>query len=364
LLNTTLDAGIKGEAARDRTYYRLAAQQALIHPVETVGGVLEKAFIFVSPPEIASNFRIYQLREHSPILAATLGRWGPLWLPFGLWGPLALLGLGLLLRRPEPLTIYLVLWSLGVTVSCMLFFNTARYRAPLVFFGCIWVAAALCWGWRQWRERRFAALGVGVATVLVVGSALAATAQPQRDLPPPLEYYEAQTLLRAGRFEAMDAWAQRAVQRDPDSAALLLFVAELYGKAGRLGQQRELLQRMLALADLEPDAVDVAHEHLARSYAAEGRYEDAQRELREAISVGADSARWRGYPFYQMDLGPTRACWLRLAQAELEITLGFNADARDLIATVNRDCPRGARYRGEIARLERAMGEVGGSNGP
>jgi tetratricopeptide (TPR) repeat protein len=364
VLNTPLDAGIEGEAARDRTSYRLAARQVLRHPVETAGGLLHKAFVFVSPPEIASNFRIYQLREHSPVLAATLGRWGPLWLPFGLWGPVALLGLGLLLRRPAPLTVSLALWSLGVMGSCLLFFNTARYRAPLVFFGCIWVAAALHWGWQQWRGRRFADLGVGVAIVLVAAVALAVTAAPQRDLPPPLEYYEAQTLLRAGRADAMDAWAQRALRRDPDSPALLLFVADLYGKAGRPDRQRELLQRMLALPDLEPDAVDVAHEHLAQGYAAEGRFEDARRELRAAIAVGADSAEWRGYPYYQMDLGPTRACWLRLAQAELEIALGFSADARDLIATVRHDCPDGARYRTEIARLERGLGDAVGTGSP
>ena len=355
LLNTTLDAGIEGEADRDRTYYRLAGRQALRYPGETLEGLARKAWLFVSPPEIASNFRIYALREHSPVLATTLGRWGPLWLPFGLWGPTALLGLALLLRRPAPLTTALALWSLGVVASSVLFFSTARYRAPVIFFGCIWVAAALRWAARRWRGGERWRFARGVAAWLALAVLLGATARPQVSLPPPLEFYEALARQEAGDLSGMEHWVGRALERDPDSPALRLFVAELYGRAGRVELQREHLRHVLALPDPEPDALDSAYEGLARSYAANGDVESARRELRAALAIGADDAAWRGYPYYRMELGPIRACWLRLQLAEVEIGDGHGDEARRLIDRVRADCPRGERYGAAIGKLERMI---------
>jgi hypothetical protein len=355
VLNTTVDAGIEGEAERDRAYYRLALRQAMRYPVESVAMLAKKGLIFFSPPEIASNFRIYQLREHSPVAAATLGHWGPLWIPFGLWGPAAILGLAILLRRPAPLTTAMTLWSVGVMLSCVLFFNTARYRAPVLFFGCIWAAAALRWVVGRWRagdrRRLYEGLAIWIALVVV----LASVAAPQTNLPPPLEFHEAQALQEAGAIERMEEWAGRALERDSGSPALGLFVAELYGRAGRTEAQREELNRVLALPDLEPDAADSAHEALARSFLADDDLDGARREYLAALAIGADSAEWRGYPYYRMEMGPVRACWLRLYLAEVEILDDRTDVARELIDRVLADCPHGNRYPPAIGRLERMI---------
>ena len=48
--------------------------------------------------------------------------------------------------------------------------------------------------------------------------------------------------------------------------------------------------------------------------------------------------------------------------ALLDVLEDRSASLDALIATVRADCPRGARYRREIARLESGLGDSGNSN--
>jgi tetratricopeptide (TPR) repeat protein len=356
ILNTSLDAGYEGEAERDRLYYRLAARQALAHPVATARGLLLKAWLFFTPVEIASNFRIYELREHSPLLRPLLGRWGPLWVPFGLLGPAALVGLALLLGRREPLAPPLALWSAGIALTCVLFFNTARYRAPVALLGCLFAAAALAALWKVWRERDRWRLALGLGSFAALFALLAATAVPQRSLPPPLEWYQAAAMGPGESYEEVAGWAERALEHDPDSPALLRLVSQLHARWGRPDRQREILDRLLALPDPEPDVLDGAHEQKAQSYLAEGRLELARDELLAALAVRVDDAQWRGHSHYAMGLAPTRSCWLRLSLAQAEIALGWPGRARSLIEAVRADCPEGKRYREAIHSIGPAAG--------
>lgn len=352
ILNTSLDSGYEGEAERDRLYYRLAARQALASPGAFAQGLLLKAWLFLTPVEIASNFRIYELREHSPLLRPLLGRWGPLWIPFGLLGPAALVGLALLLRRREPLAAPLALWCVGIVLTCVLFFNTARYRAPVAIVGCLFAAAALDALHRAWRERDRRSLALGLGSFLLLLTVLAATAAPQRDLPPPLEWYRARAPVPGGSYEEAASWAARALARSPESAALLRDVAQLHGRWGRPDRQREVLDRLLALPDPEPDVVDGAYEQRAQAFLSQGRLEEARSALLDALAVGVDDAEWRGHPHYAMGLAPTRSCWLRLSLAQAEIALGRAEEARRLLDGVKADCPDGRRYRDAIRGIE------------
>jgi hypothetical protein len=359
ILNTTLDSGYESEAERDRLYYRLTARQALAHPVATAGGLLLKAWLFFTPVEIASNFRIYELREHSPLLRPLLGRWGILWLPFGLLGPAALVGVVLLLRRRDSLAVPLALWSTGILLTCVLFFNTARYRAPVAMIGCLFAAAALAELYRAWRGRQSRALARGLGVFLAIVVLLGATAVPQRDLPPPLEWYQARALAQSGDYLEASRWAERALERDPDSVALLRNVAQLHGRWGRTDRQQEILGHLLALPDPEPDVVDGAHEQRAQALLAEGRLVEARSALLDALAVGVDGARWRGHSHYALGLAPTRSCWLRLSLAQAEIALGRDGEAASLLEGVRADCPEGQRYHNVLRQLETVVGRTG-----
>jgi tetratricopeptide (TPR) repeat protein len=355
VLRAPVDLGMDRAADRDRLYYSLAARQAMRYPVETIKALLVKTLIFFSPVEYASNIRLYELRRYSPVLAATLGRWGPLWIPFGLWGPAALIGLYLALRRGHPLTVTVALWSLGVLLTNVIFFNTARYRAPAVFFGCIWVAVSLSAAWSAWRQGDRRSLVVGACVYCALAVLLAATAVPQVTLPPPLEWYQARALTPDGPYDEAHRWAELAIERDPTSAVLIGLVSNIYRDWDRGEIRRAYLRRQLALEGLEPDVVDYAHENLADSFAREGRFDEARAEYLAALAVGVDAAEWRGYPHYALGLPPVRSCILRLDLANVELLDGERAAATALLDRVRQDCPATGKVGERLGRLEAWM---------
>jgi hypothetical protein len=352
ILRAPVDAGIESEAARDRLYYRLAARRALQYPAATLGVLMKKVAVFFSPVEYSSNFRIYDLRERSPLAALLLAGWGPIRLPFGLWAGAALIGLFSLLSRKSPLCQALALWALGVMLANVLVFNTARYRAPVVFLGSIWVAAALAAAWRYWKAGRLRhAAAIGAAYAAITGL-LAFNAVPQQDLPPPIEWHQAAALASEGAIDEASGWVERAVARDPQSPALLLFAAGFHDRPGDRERQRGYLHRLLDLPGLEPDTIDAAHERMAASYFAQRRFDESRTELFEALAVGVDDAEWRGYPHYALGVGPVRRCLLQLRLADVEMRRGANPVARGILDSVREECPLSRRIRGELELLE------------
>ena len=353
ILQTPVDAGIEEEHARDRLYYRLAARQTLASPLGTLATLLQKTLILVSPVEYANNIRLYELRPYSPVLTSTLGRLGPLYLPFGLLGPLSLLGLALMLRPPRaPPALALIVWSAALGATIVLSFNTARYRAPLVFFGCIGAAYALHGLSRAWAdgERKRCLLGAGLFLALVVTGA--ATAVPQRGFPLPLEWDEARALVSEGAFDRAEPWVARALESAPDDAPLWYAAAGFYSRQERREEERGHLQRMLALPDLEPDLISIGHHLLARSYALDRLIDEARREIELALVVNVDETTWRGVPYYQLGLGAATSCWLRLEAAEIEFRAG---DARRAVAwmdEVETGCVKTGRIREQLLDLE------------
>lgn len=350
VLHSPVDAGIESEYERDRLYYRLALRQALGAPLEAALILLKKAAILFSPVEYASNLGLYELRAHSPVLALALGRWGPLWIPFGVLGPLLVLGLGLTLRRPvHPAAAALALWSAGLAATIVLSFNTSRYRAPLVFFGCIWAAVALHAAVQAWREGRRGRLALGAGAGLLLAAVMAGAAVPQRGFPLPLEWDEAMARASPARAEP---WVLRALERAPDDAPLRYAAAGFYARQGRREDERRYLNEMLAMGGLEPDLVSIGRQLLARSLALDGRIDEARAEIRAAIDVGVDDTTWRGLPYYPLGLGPVTACRLRLESAENELIAGQVSRAVDEIRRVREECAIGGPLRERLIELE------------
>jgi len=352
ILQSTVDAGIEEESRRDRFYYRAAARQAMEEPLRALAILAQKTWILCSPVEYASNIRLYELREYSPVLAATLGRWGPLWLPFGIWAPPALLGIWFSLRRRSLQAQLLALWSLGLMVSIVLSFNTARYRAPLVFFGCIWVACTLAEAWKAWKERDRRRLIVGGALCVALAALLSLTAVPQRGFPLPLEWDEAAALVAQGSAERAHPWIEQALARAPEDPQLHHAVAGFHARLGNRDAERMQLRQLLALEGIEPDMISIGHHLLARSLAGEGRFDEARREIQAAIAVGVDDTVWRGRPYYPLGLGPVTACWLKLEAARIELDAGEVQAAADLVVHVRNDCVDTGRLGKKLKALE------------
>ena len=351
ILETPIDAGLEQEYERDRFYYGLAARQALQAPIRALALLAQKTLILFSPVEYASNVRLYELRDYSPVLAAGFGRWGPLWWPFGLLAPLALIGIGLMLRERAALAGALGMWSLGLAATIVLSFNTSRYRAPLVFFGCVWAAYSLARGWTLWRNHRRPQLAAGAAIALGLAVAIGLLAEPQRGYPLPLEWEESVALSSLGQPDRAEVWVLRALERAPEDAPLKLAASEHFRRRGRLGEEREQLQRMLALPDLEPDLISIGRHHLAKSWAAEGNIEQARRQIELALAVDVDETTWRGHEYYRLGLGPLTACRLQLDAAGFEFDAGEPSRGVELLDRARAACPTEGRLKTKLDEL-------------
>jgi 4-amino-4-deoxy-L-arabinose transferase-like glycosyltransferase len=92
------------------------------------------AFLF-NGFEIPNNQNIYIVERFSPLAQALFAR-SPLYVPFGIIAPFALLGFLLLIRRAREY-LPLLLFVISYSASIVLFFVCARYRQPLVPFAIL-----------------------------------------------------------------------------------------------------------------------------------------------------------------------------------------------------------------------------------
>jgi hypothetical protein len=159
-------------------------------------------------------------------------------------------------------------------------------------------------------------------------------------------------LASEGAFEEGAHWVERALDRVPDDPTLRLAAAGFHRRHGDPVRERALLREMLAFPDPEPDLLSVGHHRLARSYGAEGRIEEARREIERALAVEVDATDWRGRPYYRLGLGPVTACWLRLEAAEVEFDAGDPVRGAALVERVRTECAAAGRIRSGLEELE------------
>lgn len=340
VLNSTAEAGIEPEYRRDRFYQRQALRDALARPLATAATWVDKLRHALGPHEIANNIRLYEYRELSRPLAWSMGEFYGLWWPGGLWWPAMLLGLLLWWRRGDALAAVGGWWALGLLLTMLLSFVTARYRAPLYFVGALWVAAFLRELWRDarartgWRRFRWPlAWLAGVFLWMPLGAV-------QGQLPPPWSFEQARVAEVEGRPGPAREWWGRAREvagSDPalrmEYAGFLLRQGDVAGAAGELAGLLSQGER------IEPEFRWSAHVELARLAARQGDAATAREHYAAAMALDIDDARWRGEPWFDLDLPPVRACRLRLELAQLELASGRRDEATRLVRRVQEDCP-------------------------
>jgi 4-amino-4-deoxy-L-arabinose transferase-like glycosyltransferase len=135
-------------------------------PIGATGHALKKAVLFVHGHELASNQDLYQARRESHVLAATLWLSAGLYFPLGLMLPFAVIGLAAASwRRPE--LRLLAGYLAALIATAMLFFVTARHRAPAVPVLAVFAASGFDWLLGAARARRWRELTLRLAIALV-----------------------------------------------------------------------------------------------------------------------------------------------------------------------------------------------------
>jgi tetratricopeptide (TPR) repeat protein len=174
LAGEPLRKGIEKPSAQSRYFLHKAFEEIRDDPVGYVGVLVRKMRLLWSGEEIKRNEDVYYDRGYSPLLWALLWKRG-IGFPFGLLGPLGLVGVGVwLIRRPNPSGPgwMAMCFVFAYMASVWVFFPAGRYRLPAVLAFLPFSAYALEWGWTQIRGRTWPNLAwaTGVYALLVLGS--------------------------------------------------------------------------------------------------------------------------------------------------------------------------------------------------
>jgi tetratricopeptide (TPR) repeat protein len=346
---------------RSRFFYRQGWAYWIRDPLGAARNMLEKVLALASAQEIPRNQSLYEGRRHSRLLAALVWRWGGFAFPFGLLGPLALVGLVFGLRRNRELAFLAVVvgvYALGIVA----FFPVARYRVPLVPLLACLAALGIRHGLEAVRARRvlpvLAVLAVLAAGALLVdGGWVDARWNPATDA-----FARAWTHQQCGRPAAAIAELENVLVLDPGNQEALSNLAALYGMRGDAGRAADTARRALALDPNRPKA----WVNLGTAQLMLGQTAQAESSLTRALELQPDLPEaWTAYLRLARDPeGEARALrlarlatetwphdptgWVRLghllyaagrldeAEAALQAALRANRGARDALAELER----------------------------
>jgi len=140
-------------------WYKAAFREIRRDPGRFLELLFKKLRFFINGYEIPNNQHIYMARSFSPALALLLHD-RPLFFPYGILAPLAIIGLILsLVHWRRFVLIYLALGA--YIISFLLFFVCARFRQPLIPILILFAVYAVVEFCRMVKQRQLVKLGIG-----------------------------------------------------------------------------------------------------------------------------------------------------------------------------------------------------------
>jgi hypothetical protein len=277
--------GAKNDTEAERYFLRQVWDFATESPLSFLKGFGVKALEALGSREIPRNEDLYAFAAHSRVLNALLWRMGPFGFPFGVVGPLAILGAVTMTRRHVPQTLGLV-FVVGYFTSVVLFFPASRYLAPvmpgLMVFAVLGLKHLMEWA-------ALPATSRGVAVGVLAGACLLV------NLPRPLStdrvnyVAELHTYVGVGLQardrlpEAMEEY-RRALRLDPEQADAHHFLGTAYRVSGKTALATQEFERAIAL---RPDH-DGAIQDLAVIRFQQGRLAESVELLRRVLEFNPD----------------------------------------------------------------------------
>jgi len=307
-----------------RYFYGKSFEFIRRRPLAFARGLADKAALLLSSREIPRNTDIYLFRRYSRTAAALTWRRGGFGFPAGIVIPFALLGMVVGLRRLRDLAL-LYLYVATYATGIVLFFVSARYRAPLLPALCILGASGIAWLRATWAGGRRAAFAGGLVALtafgvacnrpvripedrvdfdselsMALGSVHMARGEEEegeRRLREALarnpRNVDAHALLgtvhlRKGNLRAAETESVRALEIDPCHIGALLNLARVQRAKGEWGEAAGCYARALALdpgnSEIHEELAGV-HERLGDSRAASLEYWKALKLKPESIPI-------------------------------------------------------------------------------
>ncbi len=273
LMAEPMRQGISRPSAKSSYYYSRAFAFIAEAPLDYIVLLGRKAVQFWSGDEIERNQEIYYWRKYSTVLAPILWKWG-LAFPFGLVGPLALVGLAVYIRR-EGLGLPAV-FTLGYSLAVIAFFVTARYRLPVVPLLLLFAAYGGHWLYQRGLNRTW--WPVGLLVLLVLGANWGSSPMDMRGTP--ATYNDlGNAYLRQGRYDLALLKFEQAVRRDETYWQAWFNLGSLRAMRGDVQGALPIFQRV---AEHNPERPNV-WSNLAGAYVVLGDYTRAILVLERAL---------------------------------------------------------------------------------
>lgn len=218
---------------------RKAFEYIFAHPIDATRGWIKKTYYLMNGFEVGDQTDIYAFRRFSRTLTALIWH-GGLYFPFGLFGPLALVGMVWGWRRVRE-TRWLTAFVVFYAPSVIGFLATARHRLPVVSIAVVLASglAVQLFGW--WRGREWRPLLVSSAAVIVLVIALNQPVTQRIMHDPSFTYYQEGLLYdRQGRYKEAIRLYNEAIAAQPmmlaarRNLALALVKDQQYDEAVRV----------------------------------------------------------------------------------------------------------------------------------
>ena len=279
-------AGAVRPGERSEWFYRRAVKDLRQDPSAWLWRLGRKTCRFFRGHEYLRNQDPYLARNYSSLLSSLLWEHG-LALPYGIIGPLGLLGLILLGRERRPDRVLLVLYAGAQVVAIILFMAAARYRMPTVpalILAASWLPA---WAEEKWRQKkRFPLLLAALAAVgLLLAGNLSGSEGPEMGIAEQLMWqgYAAKT---HGNLAEAERLFRKVTKEFPDYLPARLDLASSLAEEGQGGDSREQLNQILELDSAHPGMVSAnARILLAKLDEGRGDSESAIRHYRAALAI-------------------------------------------------------------------------------
>lgn len=235
-------------------FYAESGRYIRQQPVHFARGLLRKTAMFFSSREIPRNLDVYLYRQWTPVLRPLVWKWGGFGFPFGILGPLALLGLVAGWRR-WPVALRLCVLVCPLTVIA--YIAAGRYRLPLIPALAVLAAGGLDSLADAARPRAWPRLWLSAALVVATGMAICFPRQfrvERTDFAAELDYGLGGTLLSFGRPAEAAARFEAAWQRQPDYVEARFNHGSALARQGKLSEAIRQWQEVLRLKPDDADA--------------------------------------------------------------------------------------------------------------
>ncbi len=147
-------------------WYKKGALFVLSQPLSWLKLMGRKIIYFWKGYEIGNNQSIYLYKNFSSLFNSLLGKFG-IYFPFGLMGPLSILGLLICLKDlRKHLLVYLFI--LSYSASVIIFFICSRYRMPILPFLIMFGSFFIWWLFQKIKNRKTFPLVISLVVVAIL----------------------------------------------------------------------------------------------------------------------------------------------------------------------------------------------------